>query len=68
MIFFYFKISNKIKNLPPVFLVSGNTIDWLLPAGKNIIDLESESVSDAAVSQKGFDRILGLLERHGSLP
>ena len=43
--------ANKIKNLPPVFLVSGNTIDWLLPAGKNIINLESESVSDAAVSQ-----------------
>ena len=35
----------KIVNLPPVFLISSNSIDWLLPPGSHTIDLQVNETS-----------------------
>ena len=38
--------ATNIPNLPPVHIVSSNSIDWLLDPGKHIIDLQSDQAKD----------------------
>ena len=47
--------AQNIEDLPPVFLVSSNSTDWLLPPGKHTIDLQCNDVANVNTT---FDAVL----------
>ena len=53
----------QIEGLPPVFLISSNSIDWLLTPGKHIIDLTSEANSQLKELEKCHCGIIPLGEQ-----
>ena len=54
--------ATQIEGLPPVFLISPNSIDWVLAPGKHIIDLTSEPNSDLKELEKSHCGIIPLGE------